>query len=139
ADSIYQVTAELAKWLYWIEMYHLPPEKRQVQVHKLLVQFVKNKHNGMSDRLNQGCTKNVGKQLGRIVQEVIDHGDVKPWQDMRQKRANGEYRHIIQLAPLMVAVKPDTTKDKRERHGSVYSVCGLKGYSDEDLPFQVIA
>src|SRR5207244_2895135 len=48
-DSIYQVTAELAKWLYWIEMHHLPPEKRQVQVHKLLVQFVKNKHNGMSD------------------------------------------------------------------------------------------
>jgi hypothetical protein len=137
-DSIYQVAAELAKWLYWIEMYHLPPEKRQEHVHKLLVQFVECKHNGMCDRLIQGRVKGVVQQLGRVVQEVIDHGDVQPWQDMRRKRASGEYHHVIQLAPLMVAVIPDTPDDKRERHGSVYSVGGLGTYSDEALPAQVV-
>lgn len=139
ADSVYQVCTELAKWLYWIELYHAPAEDRKEKVQKLLVQFVKNKHNGHCDRLLNGDTKSVQKQITRTVQEVIDHGDTKPWKDIRNKRTTGKYRHLIYLAPLMAGVKPGVIENQREKHGSVSSVGGLTGFSDQELPVQVIA
>ena len=119
-------------------MYHVPNGQRQDKVYSLLVHFVQNKHNGHCDRILQGDTKSVQNQISRIVQEVIDHGDTKPWKDIRQKRANGTYRYLILLAPLMASTKPDCQEDNRDKRGSVYSVGGLVGFSDEKLPAQVI-
>ena len=70
-DSIATVVGEIAKWLYFVELWEVNEADRVQQVSDLLFAFVLLKNNGFVTRLNRGQEDEVRSHIRRIVESVV--------------------------------------------------------------------
>jgi len=66
-DTVGEVVFEMAKWLYWVELYEVPTEERKERVQALLERYVVAKHNGHVTRISNGQS---GLVLSQVRSEV---------------------------------------------------------------------
>jgi hypothetical protein len=102
-DSVAKVVHEMAKWLWWIELYSLPESSRQEEITRLLTAFVLRKHNGCVSRLETGNEQDVISQIARCVelaQDVAPESVIK-FAATREKWLNGGYRFPIRIVPAL--------------------------------------
>lgn len=100
ADSLFDVTYDLAKWLYWIDLYELPESKRKAEIKNILVQYIQEKNNGFVTRLLKGKDKEVFSQIGRIIKLASSKSDEKSlslFQRIREKIKNNRYKNKIRI------------------------------------------
>ena len=100
------VLYEMATYLHWVELFDLPAEERKHQIIALLTTFVLTKHNGMVDRLNNGKEREVVRQVEQAVRAVVKNrypGCLEHFARIRQRRDQGRYSHVINLAPVIEA------------------------------------
>lgn len=99
-DSIFLVVSQLARWFFFIELWHLPEEKRRTRIRTLLTTYCLEKNNGRISRLEIGLEKEVVSHVERIIdcaiRETDDLGKLH-FTKVRQKRDTGQYRHVIYL------------------------------------------
>jgi|GEM_PF-3472021 len=134
-DNVGLVVFELAKWLIWIEQYDR--DDREERTIALLQDFVINKHNGFVTRINNGQIEDVFAQVGRIVEGALDQSaeSKELFCRIRQKRDQGKYRRVIQIAPFLE--EGDSQESKREEYNcTTYSV-SIPTPSDEPLPPEI--
>ena len=65
-DCVGPVLVELAKWLYWVELFEMPEAERKGEVRRLLTCYVQTKHNGHVTRLLNGDDEDVLRQVGTL-------------------------------------------------------------------------
>lgn len=112
-DSVGQVAHEMAKFLWWIELYDVPEPERERQTFELLCQLVRTKHNGYITRWNDGHHDLIFAQLRRCLESARaldeDHRpeSLEIFALIRQKRQQGRYRRVINLQPLITGCPPD--------------------------------
>ena len=70
-DSISTVVGEIAKWLYFVELWRVDEADRVQQVAELLFEFALLKNNGFVTRINRGQEGDVRTHIGRIVESVV--------------------------------------------------------------------
>lgn len=70
-DSVGTVIHEMAKWLYWVELFQTPDSERTKKTCSLLTTFIMAKHNGFVSRLLVGKESEVKKQVKRCVDSWI--------------------------------------------------------------------
>jgi hypothetical protein len=107
-DSVGMVLYEMATFLFWVELFHLPVGQRTQQIVALLTTFVRTRHNGMIDRLNSGREHEVLRQIDQAVRAVAKNrypACLERFALIRQRRAEGRYVHVINLTPLIEAVE----------------------------------
>jgi hypothetical protein len=99
-DSIFTVTSELAKWLYFVEL----PESddRVQQVADLLFEFCKLKHNGYITRLNRGQEDDVRSHIQRIVESTVSRTSASG----KAIFAKLQSQPHMKLVPLMQTLSP---------------------------------
>ena len=105
-DSVGMVLYEMATFLYWVELFDLPAGEREQRIMALLTKFVRSKHNGMVDRLNNGREHEVIRQVDQAVRAVARNrhpGCLEHFARIRQRRDEGRYSHVINLVPLIEA------------------------------------
>lgn len=103
-DSIGTVVYEMAKWLWWIELYTLPVVSRREEVIRLLTAYVLKKHNGCVTRLLNGQERDVIDQIARCVAtaaEIEKPASLKGFAATRAKWSNGGYKHPIRIIPAL--------------------------------------
>ncbi|WP_145275723.1 hypothetical protein [Tautonia plasticadhaerens] len=103
-DCLQTAAHELAKWLYWVELYDTPRGERAEAVLDLLKTFAATKGNGYISRLEEGKADLVEGNLKRIVESVarIDNPEALAWfLKTRQRRDSGKYSRLIYVAPLI--------------------------------------
>ncbi|HBN78431.1 MAG TPA: hypothetical protein DD473_22000 [Planctomycetaceae bacterium] len=106
-DSLGPIVFEMAKWLWWIELFDLPEPERHSRVMKLLIDFVSQKHNGMSSRINNGQLGDVNAQVLRCVVSASSLNVPYPdkskqlFTRLRTKRESGKYLHLIKIVPVL--------------------------------------
>jgi hypothetical protein len=111
-DSVGHVAHELAKFLWWVELYDRPEPDREREILELLVQFVTTKNNGFITRWNDDHKAEVLSQLDRCLRSAIDldvdhrSQSLECFALIRQKRQAGQYRHVINLRPLITGACP---------------------------------
>jgi hypothetical protein len=128
-DSIFPVTSQLARWLYFVEIWDVTDEDRLDQIKSLLISFCDKKNNGFISRVKQGKWSDVKRQIARIVNEAVEHTDEaghRIFAGIRAKRAAGRYATTIHLAPLLRSdpdaqtyLQTDKPNKKRERTWSI--------------------
>ena len=92
-DSIFLVCSNLAKWLYFIELYHLPQQERLQRIAALLTTYCKNKHNDYITRWDAGLHRAVTSHIKRTIDCAIKHADdLLIFTKIRQKRDTGQYQ-----------------------------------------------
>jgi len=99
-DSIFDVVYDLAKWLYWIDLYDVPESKRKAEINNILIQYIKEKNNGFVTRLLKGKDKNVYSQIGRIIKLASSRSDEKSlslFQRIREKIKNNKYNNKTRI------------------------------------------
>ncbi len=131
-DSVGQVVFEMAKWLWWIELFDVPEPERRERVLGLLKTFVFSKHNGYVSRINQGHDLAVIEQITRCLNSAIELRVANPgkskrlFERLRSKRKLGQYRRLILLEPLLLGQHARTSSTPYSSPLSTYiSVCGL--------------
>ena len=105
-DSVATVVHEMAKWLWWIELFQLSESSRLDRIISLLTQFVLKKHNGCVTRLTNGHQQDVIDQIGRCVQmaaNINDANSLKGFEVTRQKWLNGGYKVPIRIVPALLS------------------------------------
>lgn len=103
-DSVGTVVHEMAKWLWWIELYSIPEGKRLEEITGLLNAFVMKKHNGCVSRLLNGQEEEVIAQVARCVKEAATitlPSSLEGFAQTRQKWLNGGYTHPVKLIPAL--------------------------------------
>ena len=103
-DSLFVVVSQLARWLFFVELFHLPEDQRLEQIKHLLVRFCLTKHNGFISRLVVGSVDQVVQHVGRAVDSGIVNVDLNfkgYCAVMRQKREQGQYSQVIRLEGLL--------------------------------------
>ena len=103
-DSVGTVVYEMAKWLWWIELYTIPVASRREEVTRLLTAYVLGKHNGCVTRLLNGQEQDVVDQIARCVAtaaEIEKPASLKGFADTRAKWSNGGYKHPIRIVPAL--------------------------------------
>jgi hypothetical protein len=106
-DTVGLVVFEIAKWLWWIELFELPERERFEKCLALLSNFVTEKHNGCITRWNLGLKDEVISQVERCLTSAIafNIADKKKslaiYSQLRNKRAIGQYKQLILLEPLL--------------------------------------
>lgn len=104
-DCVGPVLVELAKWLYWIELFEMPESARKGEVRRLLATFILAKHNGHVTRLLDGDEADVMRQLDRCIESAIRldpqerSASLELFCRIRQRRSRGQYGHVIHIAP----------------------------------------
>ena len=149
-DSVGDVVYELAKFLWWVELYALPEDQRAKEVLGLLQHYVNKKHNGMISRWNAGKTQVVIKQVVRclrLARKLEDVDNLQVFARIRSKRQHGNYRRVISIADSILSVPStdvtvagdqDTSLPTSSSSPSTYfSVGGLKAL-DAPLPAEII-
>lgn len=103
-DSVAMVVHEMAKWLWWIELYSLPESQRLEEITRLLTAYVTTKHNNCVSRLLNGKQDEVIAQVARCVKQASEiklstsiHGFART----RDKWNNGGYSNPIKLIPAL--------------------------------------
>jgi hypothetical protein len=110
--SLATVVHEMAKWLFWIELYHFPASDRADQIKALLIGWLRRRHNGYSGRALDGQWEDIQGQVERCIQLAIDldpkqrMGSLELFARIRQKRGQGRYRRLIYVAPLLESISP---------------------------------
>jgi hypothetical protein len=103
-DSVGTVVFEMAKWLWWIELYAVPEGQRREEITRLLTAFVRGKHNGLVSRLLNGQDKDVADQIARCVNGaagITDPKSLNGFAATRSKWENGGYKHPIRIMPAL--------------------------------------
>lgn len=102
-NAIQIVIPEMAKWLWWIELFHLSESEREAEIFRLIWIFIHDKNNGHVSRLESGNEKDVQGQIRRAIRRAKDvRGSSKAeFAITRQKRMTGEYKRVICIAPLL--------------------------------------
>jgi hypothetical protein len=101
-DSIFYVCSQLARWLYFVELYHLPKEERLSHIPELLTAYCQTKNNGFISRWDAGQQRAVIGHIKRAIHTAIRHTqDGLTFTRIRQKRATGQYRRVIHLEPYL--------------------------------------
>ena len=109
-DSVGTVLYEMATYLFWVELFDLPAGERIQEIIALLTTFVRTRHNGMVDRLNGGREHEVIRQVGQAVRAVAKNrypACLEHFARIRQRRDEGRYAHLINLAPLIEGEEED--------------------------------
>ena len=143
-DSLFLVVSQLARWLYFVELFSLPKDQRLETIKNTLVHFCLTKHNGFISRLGAGLEQEVSEHIHRAVDSGINNADTafkEYCAIMRQKREKGQYRRIIWLEPLLLG--------QSERSNTLPLVgfykCGVSGTPkdqpilDDPLPSSILA
>lgn len=143
-DSVGTVIHELAKWLYWIEMYEIPASKRKAGIIGLLTKFVNEKHNGFITRINTGNNNGVRLQVARCVDSAIRLQSQNTayselvFSEIRQKRNNGIYTSPLNIVAILSS-NEDTNKEISSVSSSslsIYIMC--RRFAPETLPKDVL-
>jgi hypothetical protein len=103
-DSVGLVVHEMAKWLWWIELFSLPEANRKVEITELLTAFVLKKHNGCVTRLSTGNEEDVFSQISRCVDQaagITDAVSLEGFARTRAKWLNGGYKTPIRIVPAL--------------------------------------
>jgi hypothetical protein len=150
-DRLGEICFEMAKYLWWVELYHLPESERASEINRLLRTFVAEKNNGFVTRWSAGQFEDVFDQLHRCVQRArrIGEREGEDWslglfQAIREKQASGQYRKVIRLAPLLEGsaglqrVGEGGTTSSSSSLTSIYITVGTLESLDEALPALVV-
>ena len=103
-DSVAMVVYEMAKWLWWIELYSLPKTKRLNEITKLLSAYVLAKHNNCVSRLLNGQQDDVLAHVARCVKQASEiklPSSIEGFSQTRKKWNNGGYAHPVRLVPAL--------------------------------------
>lgn len=110
-DSVGMIVHEMAKWLFWVELFHLPSGERSMEINRLLIRFILEKHNGYISRIINGQQQDVINQIARCVKsasEIAEQKSLEGFARTREKLAKGEYRFPIQLLPALTGQEDDS-------------------------------
>jgi hypothetical protein len=105
AGNLHFAFYELAKWLYWVELYG--QDDAETEIVALLTTFAEQKHNGHSQRINEGNWQGVESDIVFAVKSAIkldrnhESASKELFARIRLKRRQGLYREVICLAPLL--------------------------------------
>ena len=102
AKSLGLVCHEMAKWLIWVEMYH--ETDKHERAYTLLCNYANMKHNGHCYRLLNGREMEVYRQIKAFVAlatKNIPPSSLELFALLRQKRSQGRYSRIIDIAPIL--------------------------------------
>ena len=106
-DSMADVVYELSKWLYFIELEHIPEDNRLTHTIEVLQRFCLTKHNGYITRLNNNNPDEVLSHVERIVKWMIQHITTPAkecFARIRQKRQQGQYTHQWMLEQDILSI-----------------------------------
>jgi hypothetical protein len=112
-DSVGTVIHEMAKWLYWIELYEKPDSERKRHICGLLTTFVLSKHNGFISRMLEGKEKEVKKQVKRCVDSAIrlqrkdKNYSLNLFATTRKNLEQGKYKYPLRLVPILTGEKAE--------------------------------
>ena len=146
-DCLGELVFEMAKYLWWIELFDLEEEQRHQQVVDLLCRFVFEKHNGMSSRINEGNMDDVLSQVARCVVSAsslnVPYPDrsEKLFARIRNKRVNGEYLRPINLAPIIEGSEQPQDVNTYSLLSTLFSVTTLEelhGQLSDPLPESIL-
>jgi hypothetical protein len=118
-DSIFLVVSQLARWLFYIELWEMPENLRINKISELLTTYVINKHNGYVSRITSGLQSEVIDQVPRIIETAIANTDEvgqQHFSESRRKRTAGEYSELIFLEPLLLTTVSTEGDRKRVQH-----------------------
>ncbi len=102
-DSLSHVVHCLARWFYFVELFHVPADDRLERTISSLQHFCSTKHNGFISRLEQGLVDDVDAQVDRVVEHAVETATEKDlFARIRQKREKGFYRQNYLLEPLIL-------------------------------------
>lgn len=106
-DSVGTVIHEMAKWLYWIELFVKPDSERKKMICGLLTTFVFSKHNGCISRLLAGKEREVKMQVKRCVDSAVrlqpkdkDYS-LNLFATIRKNLEQGKYKYPVRLVPIL--------------------------------------
>jgi len=108
-DSLGMVAFEIAKWLWWVELYEVPESNRHEVIVEALLTYINIKHNGFATRLNDGRNDEVKEQLVRCTKRAASLDDeyrsqsIDLFSRIREKRKSGKYTKIICLLPELTS------------------------------------
>lgn len=138
-DCLGEIVFEMAKWLYWVELYDLPEDERYDRIIELLNHFVTEKHNGYVTRWNNGQCDDVFSQVSRCLISAISLNvpdkdrSLNTFTSLRNKRANRQYKRIIKLEPVILGNEEVSSNSFISSLSTLLSVCGLHDEIPEEL------
>ena len=138
-DCLGEIVFEMAKWLYWIELYDLSESERRDRSIDLLNHFVSEKNNGYVTRWNQGEYDEVLSQVSRCLDSAIALNvhdrdrSLNTFASLRNKRSNGQYKRIIKLEPVILGNEEVSSNSYISSLSTLLSVCGLHDEIPEEL------
>lgn len=106
-DSVGTVVHELAKWLYWVELFAIPADERKARIKMLLTSFVQTKHMSFSTRINAGDMKDVELQVLRCIESAIrlQHNDKdkskRIFSEIRNNLKEGRYKYPLSIVSIL--------------------------------------
>jgi len=106
-DSVGTVIHEMAKWLYWVELFEMAASERRETIVALLTTFVKAKHNDCISRLLAGKAQYVKKQVTRCIESAIrlqandKQRSLNIFATIRKNLADGKYWYPLAMIPIL--------------------------------------
>lgn len=140
-DSVGTVAHEMAKWLYWVELFQKPESERKKETCALLTTFVIAKHNGFVSRLFVGKDSEVKKQVKRCVESAIRlqskdrELSLTKFENIRKKMADGKYKYPLRLVPILTGEKAE---EKTISSSSLSTFFMCIRFAPETLPQNII-
>ena len=108
-DSVFLVCSQLARWLYYIELHHLPHEERLQRIIDLLTTYCKKKNNSFISRWDAGMKRAVIGHIQRAIDSGVNHADdIMVFTKIRQRRDKGQYKRVIYLEVLLQSEAEDS-------------------------------
>ena len=140
-DSVGTVVHEMAKWLYWVELFQKPDSERKKETCALLTTFVMAKHNGFVSRLLVGKESEVKKQVKRCVASAIRlqskdrELSLIKFANIRKKLADGMYKYPLRLVPILTGEKGE---EKTTSSSSLSTSFMCIRFTPDTLPQNII-
>jgi hypothetical protein len=137
--SLHAVCYELAKWLYWVELYKQPDCEKVI--FRLLSTFVAQKHNGHCQRIIDGNINSVEQDLNNAIKSAMKlhppylNESLEIFARLRQKRSQGQYKQVINLAPLL---EGDIVTSSSSSSGLLICVSSLGAALPKEVQDQII-
>lgn len=140
-DSVGTVVHEMAKWLYWVELFQKPDSERKKETCGLLTTFVMAKNNGFVSRLLVGKDSEVKEQVKRCVDSAVRlqpkdrEQSLTKFANIRKNLAEGRYKYPLRLVPILTGEKAEQ-KTTSSPSLSTSSMCIR--FAPESLPQSII-